>query len=94
VSGHHRITVIRFHLPDVLAFRRKPIHRKRLIIGALHTEICLTFATVQALKDGYDVLYVADAVGGRSQTAHRHRTAGARRRGPHHGARGNHRAVP
>jgi hypothetical protein len=32
---------------------------------------CLTFATVQALKDGYDVLYVTDAVGGRSQTAHR-----------------------
>ena len=45
--------------------------RKRLIIGALHTEICLTFATVAALKDGYDVLYVADAVGGRSQAAHR-----------------------
>ena len=45
--------------------------RKRLIIGGLHTEICLTFATVQALKDGYEVLYVADAVGGRSQTAHR-----------------------
>src|SRR3954465_12797158 len=37
--------------------------RKRLIIGGLHTEICLTFATVQALKDGYEVLYVADAVG-------------------------------
>jgi nicotinamidase-related amidase len=45
--------------------------RKRLIIGGLHTEICLTFATVQALKDGYDVLYVTDAVGGRSQAAHR-----------------------
>ena len=45
--------------------------RKRLIIGALHTEICLSFATVQALKDGYDVLYVADAVGGRSEVAHR-----------------------
>ena len=45
--------------------------RKRLIVGGLHTEICLTFATVQALKDGYDVLYVADAVGGRSQAAHR-----------------------
>src|SRR4029077_4705307 len=27
--------------------------RKRLIIGALHTEICLAFSTVQALKDGY-----------------------------------------
>jgi nicotinamidase-related amidase len=44
--------------------------RKRLIIAGLHTEICLTFATVQALKDGYDVLYVTDAVGGRSQVAH------------------------
>jgi nicotinamidase-related amidase len=45
--------------------------RKRLIIGGLHTEICLSFATVQALKDGYDVMYVTDAVGGRSQVAHR-----------------------
>jgi nicotinamidase-related amidase len=45
--------------------------RRRLIIGGLHTEICLTFATVQALRDGYEVLYVTDAVGGRSQTAHR-----------------------
>jgi hypothetical protein len=43
---------------------------KRLIIAGLHTEICLTFASVQALKDGYDVMYVADAVGGRSQVAH------------------------
>jgi nicotinamidase-related amidase len=45
--------------------------RKRLIIAGLHTEICLTFATVQALKDGYDVMIVTDAVGGRSQVAHR-----------------------
>jgi nicotinamidase-related amidase len=45
--------------------------RKRLIIGGLHTEICLTFASVQALKNGYGVMYVADAVGGRSQVAHR-----------------------
>ena len=45
--------------------------RKRLIIGALHTEICLAFATVQALEDGYDVMYVTDAVGGRSEVAHR-----------------------
>jgi nicotinamidase-related amidase len=49
----------------------KAMGRKRLIIGALHTEICLTFATVQALKEGYDVMYVTDAVGGRSQVAHR-----------------------
>ena len=49
----------------------KQTGRKRLIFGALHTEICLTFACVEALKDGYDVMYVADAVGGRSQVAHR-----------------------
>jgi nicotinamidase-related amidase len=55
------------------AFRKavQATGRKRLIVGGLHTEICLTFATVQALKDGYDVLYVTDAVGGRSQIAHR-----------------------
>ena len=34
-------------------------------------EICLTFAVVQALKDGYGGMFVADAVGGRSQSAHR-----------------------
>jgi nicotinamidase-related amidase len=45
--------------------------RKRLIVAGLHTEICLTFATVTALEDGYDVMYVTDAVGGRSQVAHR-----------------------
>jgi hypothetical protein len=45
--------------------------RKRLIVGGLHTEICLTFAVVQALKDGYDAMFVADAVGGRSQSSHR-----------------------
>jgi hypothetical protein len=45
--------------------------RQRLIIGGLHTEICLTFATVQALKDGYEAMFVTDAVGGRSQVAHR-----------------------
>jgi nicotinamidase-related amidase len=49
----------------------KATGRKRLIIGGLHTEICLAFATVEALRHGYDVMYVADAVGGRSQAAHR-----------------------
>jgi nicotinamidase-related amidase len=45
--------------------------RRRLIIGGLHTEICLTNATTSALKAGYDAMFVTDAVGGRSQTAHR-----------------------
>lgn len=45
--------------------------RKRLIFGALYTEICLAFPVVEALKDGYDVAFVVDAVGGLSQVAHR-----------------------
>jgi nicotinamidase-related amidase len=45
--------------------------KKRLIVGGLHTEICLAFAVVEALKAGYEVMFVTDAVGGRSQTAHR-----------------------
>jgi len=60
------------------AFEDRPFHeavertgRKRLIVGGLHTEICLAFAVVEALKNGYDVMFVTDAVGGRSQAAHR-----------------------
>src|SRR5262249_2749187 len=49
----------------------KTTGRKRLIFGGLHTEICLTFAVVQALKNGYEGMFVVDAVGGRSQAAHR-----------------------
>ena len=44
--------------------------RKRLIIGGLPTEICLTFAAIEALKRGYDTMFVVDAVGGRSRVAH------------------------
>src|SRR5258708_19982549 len=49
----------------------KKTGRKRLIVGGLHSEICLTFAMVQALKEGYEGMFVVDAVGGRSQAAHR-----------------------
>ena len=45
--------------------------KKRLIVGGLHTEICLTFAVIELLKNGYEVMFVTDAVGGRSQVAHR-----------------------
>jgi nicotinamidase-related amidase len=49
----------------------KKTGRKRLIFGALYTEICLAFPVVDALREGFDVTFVADAVGGRSQLAHR-----------------------
>jgi nicotinamidase-related amidase len=44
--------------------------RKKLMMAALWTEACLSFPTLDALREGYDVYPVADAVGGTSQEAH------------------------
>ena len=38
---------------------------------ALWTEACLTFPTLDALRDGYEVYPVVDAIGGTSLEAHR-----------------------
>jgi len=48
----------------------KKTNRKKLIICALWTEACLTFPTIDALKEGYEVYPVVDAVGGISNLAH------------------------
>jgi nicotinamidase-related amidase len=44
--------------------------RKNLIIAGLWTEVCVAFPTLDALRDGYRVFVVADAIGGVSKTAH------------------------
>ncbi len=44
--------------------------RRRLIMAALWTEACLTFPTLDALRAGYEVYPVVDAVGGTSVLAH------------------------
>jgi nicotinamidase-related amidase len=38
---------------------------------ALWTEACLTFPTLDALREGYEVYPIVDAVGGTSLEAHR-----------------------
>jgi nicotinamidase-related amidase len=45
--------------------------RKNLIMTALWTEVCLTFPSLDALRAGYEVYPVVDAVGGTSLEAHR-----------------------
>jgi nicotinamidase-related amidase len=45
--------------------------RKKLIMTALWTEVCLAFPAVDALRAGYEVFPVVDAVGGTSLEAHR-----------------------
>lgn len=44
--------------------------RKKLIIAGLWTEVCVAFPTLDALRTGYQVYVVADAIGGVSRVAH------------------------
>lgn len=46
------------------------IGRKKLVIAALWTEVCLVFPAIQAIEAGYEVYAVVDASGGTSQVAH------------------------
>lgn len=41
----------------------KKIGRKKLIMAGVSTDVCLTFAAISALKDGYEVQAVLDASG-------------------------------
>src|SRR5512147_2034835 len=49
----------------------KTTGRKKLIMTALWTEACLTFPALDALRDGYEVYPVVDALGGTSAESHR-----------------------
>lgn len=44
--------------------------RKKIVLAGLWTEVCLTFPTLDLLKEGYEVYPVFDAVGGVSDDAH------------------------
>jgi len=48
----------------------KKTGRKKLVIAALWTEVCLAMPVIQALGEGYDVFAVTDASGGVSVEAH------------------------
>jgi nicotinamidase-related amidase len=45
--------------------------RRKLISCALWTEICMAFHALDALREGYEVYPVVDAIGGTSVEAHR-----------------------
>ena len=44
--------------------------RKKLVIAGLWTEVCVAFPTLDALREGYEVYVVGDAIGGVSRVAH------------------------
>jgi nicotinamidase-related amidase len=45
--------------------------RRKLILCALWTEMCMAFPALDALREGYEVYPVVDAIGGTSEDAHR-----------------------
>src|SRR5580698_7788701 len=45
--------------------------RRKLILCALWTEVCMAFTALDALRDGYEVFPVVDAIAGTSPEAHR-----------------------
>jgi nicotinamidase-related amidase len=49
----------------------RAIGRRKLILCALWTEVCMAFTALDALHDGYDVYPVVDAIAGTSPEAHR-----------------------
>jgi nicotinamidase-related amidase len=49
----------------------KATGRKKLIMTALWTEACFTFPAIDAIREGFEVFIIVDAVGGTSPEAHR-----------------------
>ena len=45
--------------------------RRKLILCALWTEICMAFPALDAMREGYEVYPVVDAIGGTSEDGHR-----------------------
>ena len=48
----------------------KATGRKKIVLAGLWTEVCVTFPSVQAIHDGYEVYVVEDCCGDVSQLAH------------------------
>ncbi|MFC0103684.1 isochorismatase family protein [Sphingopyxis terrae] len=49
----------------------KATGRRKLVMVALWTEVCLAFPALDAMREGFEVYPVVDAVGGTSAIAHR-----------------------
>src|SRR5580658_4252822 len=65
-----RTTVNSWEDPDFVSAVRAT-GRRKLIFCALWTEVCMAFAALDALREGYEVYPVVDAIAGTSIEAHR-----------------------
>lgn len=84
--NHDTVPALKEVLKDVPSYDRTAINawedrefydaviaagRKKLIMTALWTEACLSFPTLDAIREGFEVYPVVDAVGGTSVLAHK-----------------------
>ncbi len=65
-----RTTINAWEDADFLAAVRAA-GRRKLVLCALWTEMCIAFPALDALREGYDVYPVVDAIAGTSVEAHR-----------------------
>jgi nicotinamidase-related amidase len=70
VAPIDRTTINSWEDPRFLAAVRAT-RRRKLIHCALWTEVCMAFVALDALREGYDVYPVVDAIAGTSLEAHR-----------------------
>ena len=83
--NHDTLPTIRPKFGDITSYDRTSINawedkefyeavqatgRKKLLMAALWTEACLTFPTIDAIGEGFEVYPVVDCVGGTSVIAH------------------------
>ncbi len=83
--NHDTLPTIRQKFGDIPSYDRTTINawedkefyeavqatgRKKLLMAALWTEACLTFPTIDAIGEGFEVYPVVDCVGGTSVIAH------------------------
>jgi nicotinamidase-related amidase len=73
LSDNHEIDRTQINSWEDVEFRRavEATGRKKLIMTALWSEVCLTFPALDAMRHGFEVYPVVDAVGGTSPEAHR-----------------------
>jgi len=73
LSEHGEIDRTTINSWEDVEFRRavEATGRRKLIMTALWTEVCLAYPTLDALRAGFEVYPVVDAVGGTSEEAHR-----------------------
>ena len=73
LSEHEEIDRTTINSWEDVGFRRavEATGRRKLIMTALWTEVCMAFPTLDALRAGFEVYPVVDAIGGTSPEAHR-----------------------